>query len=132
MDGDSRFNVPRLLLPEELATNLAQHHVVVVPSIWLETGPLVVMEAFSLGLPVVGSRLGGIAEKVRDGVDGLLFEPGDEQALAAILRELIMNEDALNVLVRNVTPPRTFSDVAGDMTKIYSELCRLPACQSMH
>ena len=55
----------------EIVSVLAQYDILVVPSQWLETGPLVVYEAFSAGIPVLGSRLGGIAELVRDGVTTL-------------------------------------------------------------
>ena len=43
---------------------LKDFHVLAVPSRWLETGPLVVLESFAAGTPVIGSRLGGIAEWV--------------------------------------------------------------------
>jgi glycosyltransferase involved in cell wall biosynthesis len=124
MVGDGRFNSPRIVQAGELPGILAQHDVAVVPSIGLETGPLVVLEAFAVGLPVIGSRLGGIAELVRDRVDGVLFEPGDAQALAKILRELIAQPDGLSAMARNVLPPRTFQDVAADMIKLYERLCR--------
>jgi glycosyltransferase involved in cell wall biosynthesis len=42
---------------------------------------------------VVASRIGGIPDSVTDGVDGLLFPSGDGSALAAILQELLTNED---------------------------------------
>ena len=50
---------------------------VVVPSIWWETGPLVVMEAFQYGRPVICSDIGGMSEKVTDGVNGLHFRRRD-------------------------------------------------------
>ena len=46
---------------------------VVVPSIWWENAPLVIREAFQAGRPVICSDIGGMAESVRDGVDGLHF-----------------------------------------------------------
>ena len=55
---------------------------VIVPSIWWENSPLVIQEAFMYGRPVICSDIGGMAEKVRDGVDGLHFRAGDAQDLA--------------------------------------------------
>lgn len=55
----------------------------IVPSIWYEGFPLVLVEAFANGLPVIVSRLGALAEIVEDGVTGLHFEPGSPQDLAA-------------------------------------------------
>ena len=61
----------------------ARIDVLVVPSLWLENSPLVIHEAFQAGVPVVGSRIGGIADSSRDGWNGLLFEPGLARELAA-------------------------------------------------
>jgi glycosyltransferase involved in cell wall biosynthesis len=57
-----------------------------MPSIWYENFPRTLVEAFACGLPVIASRLGAMAELVRDGCTGLLFEPGDAADLAAKLR----------------------------------------------
>lgn len=54
----------------------------VVPSICYENFPLTVAEAFANGLPVIASRLGAMAELVRDGATGLLFEAGNADELA--------------------------------------------------
>ena len=47
--------------------------------------PVAVMEAFALGVPVVATAVGGVAEAVTDGVDGLLVPPRDPAALAAAI-----------------------------------------------
>ena len=43
---------------------------------------MAILEAMSLGKPVIGSRIGGIPEQIRDGIEGILFEPGNAQELA--------------------------------------------------
>jgi glycosyltransferase involved in cell wall biosynthesis len=58
----------------------------VMPSIWYENFPRTLVEAFACGLPVIASRLGAMAELVRDGRTGLLFEAGNTADLAAKLR----------------------------------------------
>ena len=60
----------------------------VMPSIWYENFPRTLVEAFGCGLPVVASRLGAMATLVDDGHDGLLFEAGSGEALAAALQSL--------------------------------------------
>lgn len=55
----------------------------VMPSIWYEGFPLVLMEAFACGLPVIASRLGSMPELIEDGHTGLLFNPGSADDLAA-------------------------------------------------
>jgi glycosyltransferase involved in cell wall biosynthesis len=54
----------------------------VVPSICYENSPRTIVEAFSCGVPVIASRLGALAGIVRDGVTGLLFDPGNPNELA--------------------------------------------------
>jgi glycosyltransferase involved in cell wall biosynthesis len=60
--------------------------VCVVPSLWEDTLPGVVFEALGHGLPVIGARRGGIPEMIRDGFNGLLFEPDAPGALIASMR----------------------------------------------
>ena len=70
----------------ELAKLMANVDWVVIPSIWWETGPLTVGEAFQHGRPVICSDMGGMSEKVADGVSGLYFRRGDADALADVMR----------------------------------------------
>lgn len=59
--------------------------VCILPSIWYDNNPLVVLEAYKYGLPVIGSRIGGIPEMIQENKTGFLFEPGDHEALASVL-----------------------------------------------
>ncbi len=67
--------------------------IVVVPSIWIEPFGITALEGMSSGLPVVASRIGGLAQTTIHDVTGLLVEPNDPQALADALRRLIQNPD---------------------------------------
>ena len=77
-------HVPRRDLDEAIAGSRA----VVFPSEWYESYPLAIVEAMAFGKPVVASNLGGAATIVRDEVNGLLFPPGDAEALARCLVRL--------------------------------------------
>jgi glycosyltransferase involved in cell wall biosynthesis len=70
----------------DLPKLMAEIDWVVVPSIWWETGPIVVWEAFQNGRPVITSDIGGMSEKVTDGLNGLHFRTGDAEDLARVLR----------------------------------------------
>jgi len=59
---------------------------VVVPSEWYENSPLVIYEAFTMGKPVIGARIGGITELIDHGKDGFLFQAGDSDDLRKCLR----------------------------------------------
>ncbi|GAB4524226.1 MAG: glycosyltransferase family 4 protein [Anaerolineales bacterium] len=63
--------------------------VLVVPSTWYENSPNTILEAFAYGTPVLASDLGGMAELVREGENGLRFPPGDSAALAGLLARLV-------------------------------------------
>jgi len=60
----------------------------VQPSDW-EGLPMVVLEAMSAARPVVATRIRGVKELIRDGIDGLLVPPGDAHALATGIRMLL-------------------------------------------
>lgn len=68
---------------DEILQHMRTARYLVLPSICYENSPRTIVEAFSCGLPVIASRLGALAGIVRDGVTGLLFEPGDARDLAA-------------------------------------------------
>jgi len=77
------------LSPEELARELAEASVVVMPSLWPEPAGLVGIEAFAAGRPVIASATGGVGDWLQEGVNGLLVAPGDADALARALAELL-------------------------------------------
>ena len=60
----------------------------IVPSRWFEGMPLVILEAWALGVPVIASRLGGMAEMIGDDVRGLGFAPGDAVQLRQRINQL--------------------------------------------
>jgi len=80
------------LAHDEALRRIAAARALVFPSEWPEGCPSTIIEAMALGKPVLASRVPGAVELVQDGVTGLLFEPGDAQALAACMRKL--QEDA--------------------------------------
>lgn len=101
--------------------------VLAVPSQWMETGPLVVLEAFAAGKPVIGSNLGGICELVNDDRDGLLVTHDDVGAWASALTQIV-NDDALRARLRaGIGSVRTMSDVTRDMAATYRELLAMSA-----
>lgn len=73
----------------------------VLPSRWEGFG-IVLLEAGLAGLPVIASRVDGIAEIIKDGEDGLLFEPGDHSELADKISFLMNNESECARLGRNL------------------------------
>jgi len=107
---------------EALGSIYAQLDVLVVPSLWLENSPLVVHEAFMAGVAVVGSRIGGIADLIDSGRNGLLCEPGSVDDLAAQLRTLLTDRDRVAALARQAPPVKTIADDAREWRRIYESV----------
>jgi glycosyltransferase involved in cell wall biosynthesis len=85
-----------------------------------DCAPLVVAECHAARVPVVGARIGGIPELVRDGIDGLLFEPGDAAALAAALGRLACEPGLLERLQRGIVPPTRFAAFVDRLEEAYA------------
>jgi glycosyltransferase involved in cell wall biosynthesis len=81
--------------------------VVVVPSLWWENAPTVIEEALQAGRPVVCGDIGGMAEKVRDGIDGLHFTAGSSSSLADTIAVLAENPDLRARLAGSLRRPTT-------------------------
>jgi glycosyltransferase involved in cell wall biosynthesis len=93
------------LARSELADALATSDVLVVPSRWFDNSPNVILEAFAAGVPVVVAGHGGMTEMVRDGIDGLHFQPGSADSLARALRRLIDEPALLPRLRQGIQSP---------------------------
>jgi glycosyltransferase involved in cell wall biosynthesis len=77
-------------LPRQKLKNLArQSMAMVIPSEWCENNPRSLIEAFALGKPVIGARIGGIPELIKDGETGLTFESGSVPDLKRKLNRLV-------------------------------------------
>ena len=63
---ESRINYFGNLNQKQLLKKLQNYDLGVVPSIWMETGPLTILDAFAAGIPVAGTDLGGIKELLKD------------------------------------------------------------------
>lgn len=98
--------------PQELQRRMSKVDWVVVPSIWWENSPMVIQEAFCCGRPVICSGIGGMAEKVRDGVDGLHFEARNPTDLADVLTRAATTEGLWDELASNIQQPITYGQCA--------------------
>jgi glycosyltransferase involved in cell wall biosynthesis len=86
---EQRIRFRRWLDPDDLAEELGNASVVVMPSVWPEPFGLVGIEALAAGRPAIASWTGGIVDWLDDGVSGLGVPPGDAPSLARALNELL-------------------------------------------
>jgi glycosyltransferase involved in cell wall biosynthesis len=108
--------------PERAGEMMAAVDWVVVPSVWWENSPLVTQEAFAAGRPVICSDVGGMAEKVADGVNGLHFRVGDPESLAATIRRAVETPGLWEHLREAIPPVHPMTDHAAVLTATYESL----------
>ena len=95
---------------------------------YAEGFPMAVLDAWAYGLPVITTPVGGIPDVAQDGVNMLLFRPGDREALAAQMRRM-MEDGGLRERIAGRSAElagTTFSITAvnGEIGQLYAELCR--------
>jgi glycosyltransferase involved in cell wall biosynthesis len=104
--------------PEAFATI----DVLVVPSIWHETGPFTILEAFHFRTPVIATRLGGMAERLSEG-GGWLVTPEDSVELSQLIRHLRSHPEETIEKSRTIPPVEPLDAHARKLEAIYEELC---------
>ncbi|PQJ88251.1 glycosyltransferase family 4 protein [Aliivibrio sifiae] len=113
---------------EELLTLIKEAKAVVVPSECYENCSMSVIEALSYGKPVIGSKIGGIPEQIRDGIDGYLFEAGNAQDLANKLDSLITEPEKTTQMSSNARErflsKYTLSKHKTDLLNLYQALLK--------
>lgn len=119
---DTRISFKSPVSAKQIVNLLTDYDLLAVPSQWLETGPLVVLEAFAAGIPVIGSNLGGIAELVQHEINGLLVEAASVEAWSRSLQRLNQERDLLIRLRHGVRPPRHMETVAKEMLSLYHSI----------
>jgi glycosyltransferase involved in cell wall biosynthesis len=94
LEGPVRLTGFRRDIPEVMAAL----DVLVLPSTRSEATSQVIPQALAVGTPVIGSRIGGIPEIVRDGETGRLVPPGDAEALAAAIIAMLQEPDRARLM----------------------------------
>lgn len=106
--------------PSEISELLRTADVAVLPSMWWDCAPLAAFECLAARVPVVVPRLGGLAESIRDGVEGLLFEALDARDLAEKLDRLALEPDLLERMQAAIQAPTQFSDYVDQLEAYYA------------
>lgn len=118
--GDDRLQLAGAYrTPAELTAILRETDVVAVASLWYENSPNVILEALAHRTPVVACNLGGMAELVEDGVNGLRFAPGDPADLARALERLLTEPGLLARLQAGTRPPKSLAQEMDELTALY-------------
>lgn len=107
---------------EDLFQEVMKSMAVVLPSEWYENNPLSILEAFSMGIPVIGAKIGGIPELVKDNETGLTFEPGNSKDLASKIEYMVNNPDKVAEMGGKV---RVYVEQELDAEKHYERLMEI-------
>lgn len=97
---------------------------IVVPSIWWENSPLVIQEALGFGRPIICSDIGGMAEKVIDGKNGLHFRVGNPRHLADRLMEAATSQGLWDRLQSATRPGPSIHESTDRHLELYDRLSR--------
>lgn len=108
--------------PSELPGLMRAIDWVVIPSIWFENSPLVIQEAFMHGRPVICSDIGGMAEKVENGVSGLHFRAGDPRSLARTMTRAASDPGLWGRLHAGIPEVYRMEDAVRSISSIYRQL----------
>ena len=83
---------------EETMKHIANAKLLVVPSLCFEGFPMVVQEAFALGVPVAASNIGSLPYLITENKNGRLFMPGDAEAISSSVTEMLADDTTLSIL----------------------------------
>lgn len=119
---DSRIRFAGTFPNDQIGRVFSEIDLLVVPSIWYENTPLVIYSAQAAGCPVVATNLGGMAEVVRNGVNGILFEPGDVSGLRKILQGLADDREQLRKLSEGSVAPRSIENYVDQLLEVYEKV----------
>lgn len=122
--GDGINNVRFLgyMKGEALYQEIKRSKAVILPSECYENNPMSVIEAFALGRPVIGSRIGGIPELVRDKETGLTFEPGNAEDLREKIEKLLSDSSLSIAMGKNA---RRFVEAELNPERYYQRLMEI-------
>ncbi len=77
---------------QDVSSELGRMDLFVLPSLFGEGLPMVILEAMAAGVPIVGTRVEGVPEAIRDGIEGLIARPNDSQDLARTIAQFVRGE----------------------------------------
>jgi glycosyltransferase involved in cell wall biosynthesis len=120
---ETASNVVRLgpYKPDEISDLIEPVDWVVVPSVWWENAPLVIAEAQMHGRPVITSGVGGMAEAVKDGVDGIHVRKNDPVGLAIAMATAAGDAGLYRKLASNVRKPPSVAAVAEQYLQLFAD-----------
>jgi len=123
-EGDTRIEFCGTFPNSKIGEIFSDLDALVVPSLWHENSPLVIYSAQYAKCPVVASNMAGMAEIVNHGVNGLLFESGNEIDLAEKIDLLLSNRKLLKQMSDNAPTPLSIQEYVDEIVDVYNSLLK--------
>lgn len=110
--------------PQELPTLISEVDVMVLASICNDTAPQTIFESYSARIPIIASNIGGFPDFIKDGINGLLFKPGDKKELAKKIDFILGHPDEIEKYRRNIPKLKTITENARELENLYLKLIK--------
>lgn len=112
----------KVLDEKDLAQEMLSSHLFILPSLY-EGSPIVLFEAWGAKLPIIATRVGGIPDFVKDGVNGHLVAPKDSKALASAIVKIINNKNLAKMGENgfNIAKNQTWENMAEEVYKLFKD-----------
>ena len=117
----SHIEFKGLMQWEEFMSILQKARMMVLPAEWSENNPLTVIEAQSLGTPVLGANIGGIPELIEEGVSGMTFTSGDVEDLKDKILKMFEHHFDYEAIAKNAIERYSSEAYYEKLMKIYEK-----------
>lgn len=107
---------------EDFQQILDELDIVIVPSIWWENSPLVLLRSLAHKVPVIVSDLEGMTEIIKDGKNGFVFNVGNADSLAKVLEKIGQDPTILNTIKNTIISPPRIEEEAFEYEAVYNKL----------
>lgn len=114
-----------VMVHDKMIETIAGYDALVFPSIIQETMGLTMLEAFAAGVPVIGSAIWSVTEKVQDSVNGLLFKTGNIASLRKVLERVLDHPNDLKKMAASIKAPVDMAEVASITAHAYKEVLEI-------
>jgi glycosyltransferase involved in cell wall biosynthesis len=122
--GDARIKFLGTFPREEIGRVLAEMDVLIMPSLWYENSPLMLLFALRSHTPVIASDVGGLSEFISDGGNGFLFKTGDAEGLRGVMRRFVDDTALLGRMRAGETNIKSIEEHSAEIEDIYRGLAK--------
>ena len=120
--SDRLSGIVRAYTMKEIDSIVDRIDIMVLASTCNDTAPQTIFESFSGSVPIIGSRIGGFPDFIREGENGLLFTPADAIALAESLDGVLKEPERIRRMSERITQPKTLGRNIDELEALFDQL----------